>query len=416
MSGTMWRTRAPAHPCTPEEPMISRQPANWSLWALCLFGATHCGGGSPDNAGGTAAGAGGGSATGGVSATGGTKATGGSATGGSGGGAPVTANEGCSWVDIAHGHKSFYLGASPHKNRIYLPDSDQKKLFVSSDNGDTWTQLAATPTDGKAFDAIVEKMVWDPADTTDNTFWVGGMYGSAGIYHTTDGGKTFRSNCFEHIDSFSIDLADPEHKSIVASAHGGTPYYSLDGGVTCSPLLPKLQAADAGIQNGWVPYVIDGSIFLISSGGFGGTEGIWRTTDKGATWTLATNKSVAQDLAVGPDGTYVYDQFWNRGLLISTDQGVSWKSTIGYGTLESGFGITGTFIGDGRFVNIKATSKTGMEQLLISSDYTHFKNFLAPFPASAPGDGSIIGVVYSVPGNKIYTYSNQSGHISRCDL
>jgi photosystem II stability/assembly factor-like uncharacterized protein len=280
-----------------------------------------------------------------------------------------------------------------------------------------WTALAKTTTDGKAVDALMLKIIFDPADPTDNTFWAAGIYGKSGVYYTKDGGKTVSSTCFAHIETASVDLTDPARQTILAADHGGAFFMSTDGGKTCTPILSKLQAADAAVSRVQVPYIVDTKTFLVSTGGFGGTDGIFRSTDGGNTWMKVNAQAPSQNLLVGPDGSFFYSLFWNRGLLKSADKGVTWTSTIGYGTLESGLeSTTSTFIGDGRMVHVKMLTMSGPQQLLSSKDFKAFTNFLAPFPTDHMdwADQSV-GVVYSPPANKLYTFTRY-GKISRCDL
>jgi hypothetical protein len=350
---------------------------------------------------------------------GGSKPVGGSGgTSGVGGaGGSATVNGSCTWVAVEAGHMAFYMAAAPHVDSVYMFDKDQKQLYVTTNDGAMWTALAKTTTDGKAIDALMLKIIFDPADPTDNTFWAGGIYGASGVYYTKDGGKTASSTCFTHTQTVSVDLTDPARKTLLATDHGGALFMSIDGGKTCTPILDKVKAADAGVSRAQVPYIVDTKTFLVSTGGFGGTEGIFRSTDGGNAWTKVATQAPSQNLLVGPDGSFFYSLFWNRGLMKSSDKGLTWASTIGYGTLESGLeSTTSAFIGDGRMVHIKMLTKMGNQQLLVSSDFKAFANFLAPFPTDHMdwADQSV-GVVYSPPANKLYTYTRY-GKISRCDL
>jgi hypothetical protein len=351
--------------------------------------------------------------------SGGSKPVGGSGgmtgTGGAGGSASV--NGSCAWAPVDAGHLAFYMAAAPHANAVYMFDKDQKQLYVTTNDGAMWTALAKTTSDGKAVDALMLKIIFDPADMTDNTFWAGGIYGASGVYYTKDGGRTFSSTCFAHTQTESVDLTDPARKTILATDHGGAFFMSTDGGKTCMPILDKVKAADAAVSRANVPYIVDTKTFLVSTGGYGGTDGIFRSADGGNTWTKVNASAPSQNLVVGPDGAFFYSLFWNRGLLKSTDKGLTWTQTIGYGTLESGLeSTTSTFIGDGRMVHIKMLTKMGPQQLLVSSDFKAFNNFEAPFPTDhMDWPDQSVGVVYSPPANKLYTYTRY-GKISRCDL
>lgn len=383
---------------------------------------TPSAGGGPvatSGAGGANSTTGGAGSQGSTAGAGGSKPIGGSGgtngTGGAGGAASV--NGSCAWLPVEAGHLAFYMAAAPHVDRVYMFDKDQKQLYVSSNDGGMWTALAKSTVDGKAFDALLLKIIFDPADATDNTFWAGGIYGASGVYYTKDGGKTVTSTCFTHTQTTSVDLTDPERKTILATDHGGAFFMSVDGGKTCTPMLGKLQAADSAVSRVNVPYIVDTKTFIVGTGGYGGTDGIFRSTDGGNTWAKVGAQAPSQNLVVGPDGSFFYSLVWNRGLLRSSDKGLTWASTIGYGTLESGMeSVTSTFIGDGRLAHVKMLTKSGNQQLVISSDFKTFTNFLAPFPTDhMDWPDQSVGVVYSPPANKLYTYTRY-GKISRCDL
>ena len=225
-------------------------------------------------------------------------------------------------------------------------------------------------------------MVFDPADATDNTFWVTGIYGAVGVYYTNDGGKTFSSTCFQHMETSSVDLTDPARKTILGSTHGADLILSTDGGKTCASILGALKTADPAIKSANSPLIVDSQTFLVAVGGYGGTDGVFRSTDAGKTWTKVATQAPCQPIIVGPDGTYVYALYWNRGIIYSHDQGMTWAQGIGYGKLDYGLGEgrSGTFLDDGRLVFIRALTKSGDQQLLVSSDYKTFTNYLDRFP------------------------------------
>jgi hypothetical protein len=387
--------------------------------ALLLIGTAHCGGDSPedevsagDQATGGSAGAGGGAA----GAKAGGSGVAGAKAGGSGAAGGAIAGTGVGpWtpVDGNGSRKAFYMFASPNIDRVLYWDSGGKKLFATTDKGGTWTALAGVSS-AEPVDAMMQTAIWDPADSTDNTFWIGGMYGSVGVYHTTDGGATFGTTCFRHTESFSVDVADPAHKTLLAADHGGALALSVDGGLTCTDALPNLKKADAGITSAFVPYVVDASTFLVSSRG---SEGIFRTADGGATWKKLSTQAASNQLLVGPDGTFVYGLIWDRGVLYSKDRGATWVQGIGWGTLDGAPGSQeGAFLADSSLVWIKKRTTANTQQLMVSSDYKKFTDFREPFPVVQMGVGDqCLGVIYSKASNSLYTWT-RNGKISRSDL
>jgi hypothetical protein len=326
------------------------------------------------------------------------------------------------WVPVDNNgaYKAFCMAAAPHVNRVYF-EMDKQALYVTTNNGTSWTPLSHNTTNGKAFDASILQVTFDPADTADNTFWAGGTYGSAGLYYTKDGGQTWLALCFNHTQNFAIDFTDPERKTILASSHTGDFFRSTDGGVTCTSILDKFGTADTGITSGGNPFIIDTKTFVARCGngaGWAGTDGILRSTDGGDTWTRVLSLTISQQILVNPiDGSWIGCLPWSRGLIRSTDKGLHWLGKIGYGTLESGAeSICGTFLPDGRYVHIKMMTTSGNQQLMISTNYVTFTNFLDPFPATGMNlADQCLGVVYSKPGNMLYTYTRY-GKISRSDV
>src|SRR5262249_40553322 len=149
--------------------------------------------------------------------------------------------------------------------------------------------------------------------------------------------------------------------------------------------------------------------WLVGTGGKTGTVGVWRTTDAGNTWVnTATDPNwvPGQPLLVSNDGTYVYGLLHNRGLITSTDKGLHWTQTIGYGKIQTvnEEGACGTFLDDGRLVWIAALNyKANTEQLMVSSDYKTFTDFLPPFPVTnMSSPDQMVGVIYSKPGHSLY--------------
>jgi hypothetical protein len=359
--------------------------------------------GNPAGAGGTRGGAGG--STAGAKGTGGAAGTAGTTATASGTGPWVPVDQG--------GRKAFYMFASPNIDRVLYWDSGQKKLFASTDKGTTWTALAAVSS-GAAVDAMMQTAIWDPADPTDQTFWIGGMYGSAGVYHTTDGGATFSPACFAHTESFAVDISDPARKTLLASDHGGGLALSTDGGVTCDDALPNVKAADATIKNANVPYIVDSKTFLVSSWG---PDAVLRTTDGAATWTKVSTQAASNQMLVAPDGTLLYGLIWDRGVLFSKNHGATWAQGIGYGTLDGRPGSQdGAFLADGRLAWIAKRTTDNTQQLLVSSDYKKFTPLREPFPVVQMGVGDqCLGVIYSKASNALYTWT-RNGKISRADL
>ena len=231
-------------------------------------------------------------------------------------------------------------------------------LWSSSDGGASWKQL--WPAAGK--DQITNRgssIVFDPQHP--DTFWESGIYNGPGVYRTTDDGATFTAlGDAHHIDSVSVDLGDPQRRTLLAGGHEQTQtlYRSADGGQTWTNVGKNLPAGTNFCTNA---LVIDQNVHLVGCSGYaGGTEGVFRTTDGGKTWALATTAPAAALPLWASDGTIYWSLIYDRGLIKSTDQGRTWTQTIQGNTLKTNHPIE---LPDGRVV------APGGKTLMISSDH-----------------------------------------------
>lgn len=172
-----------------------------------------------------------------------------------------------------------------------------------------------------------------------------------GVYKSVDGGRTWKNVGLRNSRQISRIVIDPENANIVyvgvlGHAYGPSPergvYKSTDGGATWQHVLdkgPNVGIADMAIASAkpnllfaatWNAHRPTWSTYAPLEGP---GSGIYRSTDRGATWTqLAGNGLPAGDwgrvgVAVSPDGTRVYaviDAAKQSGLYRSDDGGNTW--------------------------------------------------------------------------------------------
>jgi hypothetical protein len=346
-----------------------------TLLVACSTTAQTGDAGSPNGTAGTpSAGAGGsaGSAAGTTGTGGATPSPGGGGSGtvampphyGDGGVQPVAATPPAAWVDVTAnlagmpsecGNTS-YLGAHPSYD-LLLTTVAQHGLWASTDGGTSWKQLWATA----GVQQITNRgssIVFDPAHV--DSWWESGIYNGPGVYRTTDNGMTFTAlGNAHHIDSVSVDLSDPQRRTLLAGGHEqkNTVYRSTDGGATWTNVGVSLPAGTNFCTN---VLVIDNNTHLVGCSGYaGGTDGVFRTTDGGKTWAPATTASAASAPLWASDGTIYWTLIYDHGLIKSTDQGRTWTQTIQAGMLHTGRPIE---LPDGRIV------AAGTKTLMVSSD------------------------------------------------
>jgi len=252
-----------------------------------------------------------------------------------------------------------------------------KGLFATTDGGATWGPLGTGP----GSDAIINRpssIVYDPVHL--DTFWESGIYSGGGVFRTDDNGVTFSQlGDISHDDLLAVDLTDPARHTLLAGGHEQkqTVHRSSDGGATWTNVGANLPA---GSHFSSYPLVINEQIHLVGACGWGAGEcGIWRTTNGGQSWTKVSDLPGTYAPRRTASGTIYWPIYGDGGMLVSTDDGVSWSVAV-MGTIK---GIEPVLLPDGRMVSI------GGDHLVISRDGTSWSQIGRPLPY-APA-----GVVYS---------------------
>ena len=190
-------------------------------------------------------------------------------------------------------------------------------VYRSLDGGKNWTNVGLKKSEH------ISKIIVHPKNS--NTAWVaaqGPLWskgGERGLYKTIDGGKTWKlvlhSGPWTGVTDLVIDPRDPkvlfaatwQHHRTVAAYMGGGPetgiYRSKDGGETWAQLtegLPQKAMGKIGLAISPInPDVLYASIELHRRKG-----GVWRSADRGATWTKGAK--------VAPRGTgpHYYEELY----------------------------------------------------------------------------------------------------------
>ena len=180
-------------------------------------------------------------------------------------------------------------------------------------------------------------------------------YAGVGIYRTANGGQTWRlyasskrTGIPTRIGVIAIDSHDPSHIRIGGVGYGrvgpqdgglGGMYTSRDGGRTWT------RETFISTQNYWCHSIVfhpsqQGTIFAAFTAQ-GARNGIWRTTDAGATWTQLTsglpapqefNRASLVIAPSSPDVIYVQAADNGEGVLgvfRSADRGDTWRKISG---------------------------------------------------------------------------------------
>jgi photosystem II stability/assembly factor-like uncharacterized protein len=271
--------------------------------------------------------------------------------------------------------------------------SDRGGLWATTDGGATWVQMG-TGADSEIIDNNPYAITFDPSNP--DIFWESGQYGQYGVYKTTDGGATFH-----HLEvaapgsQTAVDFKDPARKTIVVGTVEASQivWKSTDGGDSWDNIGANLPD---GTNFSTDPVIVDPSTYLVVCSGWGkGTNGTYRTTDGGLSWTLVSTMAGNYPALVAEDGTMYWSLAWNGGLIRSTDQGVTWTKVVGQNgviTSDAPFELY-----DHRIVAVSPN-----ESLLISADRgATWRPFLDPIPIQPKAEGRY-AVVYDEPRNSVF--------------
>jgi photosystem II stability/assembly factor-like uncharacterized protein len=285
-----------------------------------------------------------------------------------------------------------YVLAKPDEDLLFAGVS-LNGLFTSKDGGKSWKPLGT----GAGSDKINNRpsaLIFDP-DHPD-VFWESGIYSGPGVFVTKDAGATFkRLGDFSSVDELSVDLADPDRKTMLAGGHENsqTLYRSTDGGATWTNVGKNMPAGTCTH-----PAIVDSQIHLVGCSGYaGGVAGILRTTDGGKTWSQATALGGGGRAHLqAADGTFYWLNALNGGLAMSTDQGETWKEVT-----PSGLVTAPVELPDGRLA-------AAADRIVISSDHgATWQPASPPFP---PFQYAVPGLAYSTHQKAFFIWHEACGN------
>jgi hypothetical protein len=233
----------------------------------------------------------------------------------------------------------------------------QKGLWASTDGAASWHAIG-TGAGSATITNRTSDIVYDPANK--DAFWESGIYNAGGVYYTKDDGTTLAAlGDVTHNDSVSIDFTDPMRQTLLAGTHEqkNKLYLSTNGGSTWTDIG---MSVPAGTNFCTHTLVLDSKTFLIGCSGWGGgTDGVFRSTDTGATWTQASPLSAANHPLWASDGSIYWPLVYDGGLAKSTDQGKTWTQIVGGNTLRT---VTPVELPDHRL------AAAGFQDVVVSSD------------------------------------------------
>ena len=230
-----------------------------------------------------------------------------------------SADGGATWQLVSRGPNRLrlqILGVDPHDpRRVYVMARDlhnERGLFRTEDGGKHWLKS------GAGLPATVFGVAFDPAAP-------GRIYAATptGLYRSSNRGAAWARIAFaagELVIQAAVAPGDP--RIVLASVEtedDSSTLRSTDGGATFVEVL------DSALQ----AYAFDpghpGRLY-----GIGGSFGVQRSDDLGATWTNLPDQSASfQALAVTPAGTLLASGLFVQGVARSVDGGLTWRPLPG---------------------------------------------------------------------------------------
>ncbi len=227
----------------------------------------------------------------------------------------VSSDQGHTWTDssLPNGGVSAMLS---HGGRIFV-GGYLSGLFWSDDDGESWTAAGPPLSNG-----TVEQIL--PVDATSMIAGLDPFFPSL-LYRSSDHGVTWTAiDAGPSLRCYDLALVDG---TVLAAGEDAGVWRSPDGGMTWLPGNAGLPASADTYR-----FAVDGSVVFVAAGTNVTRVAVYRSDDQGASWTeVSTNlpADVGQkasqlsfldgDLHLGVWGT-----FGTRGLFRSTDLGVTW--------------------------------------------------------------------------------------------
>ena len=195
--------------------------------------------------------------------------------------------------------------------------SDGYKLYKSTDAAASWAELAVPSLVPQLQTPFIWNLRVDPRDSSTLYLLAFGPAGSP-LLKSTDGGATWsqiNSGPFESLLAVSAD------SKIYALRFDRNLVASTDGGVTFTA---------PGFQSALTSFAVDpADSNTLYAGTYGPNQSIMKSTDGGRNWTTVdTSVPPASALVVNPaDSSVVYAATYVRGIFKTSDRGATWSPT-----------------------------------------------------------------------------------------
>jgi uncharacterized protein (TIGR03437 family) len=222
-------------------------------------------------------------------------------------------------------------------------------------NATTWTSIGSAPakTNGETFPLSAGRIAALAVDPRNNdVVYVGTAAG--GVWKTTNGGTTWApltdTQPSSAIGALAIDRSKPDtvyagtgEKTSYSSVYDGAGILkSTDAGATWTyipgPFVGPVGSRTGGARISSLAVHPTNSQIVLATAGFNATfNGIWRSSDAGATWTRVASQGGGNEVFFDSTGANAFASMEGVGVFRSTDAGATWTS-VSTGLPSSGIG------------------------------------------------------------------------------
>jgi photosystem II stability/assembly factor-like uncharacterized protein len=297
----------------------------------------------------------------------------------SGGGLFKSADGGADWSAVIPGPPCCVstLAIDPHNPITIYAVTLDRRVLKSTDGGANWSPAGLYG---------VTSLAIDPQNPT--TVYAGTALPGGGVFKTADGGESWNAMSSGLPDGGVMALAiDPQSAStIYASTRTSGVFQSSDGGASWSAVNSGLERGITSGSDYMSFLMIDpqnpdtiyaASHFVVDGGD--ADNGLFKTTDAGASWTGMNLFALVTALAIDPQNSGTVYAGTYAGVSKSTDGGKSWSAVKSRQQIDSyGSSVisalaidprdSNTVYAAGIYAGVSKTTDAGASWTVVNSD------------------------------------------------
>lgn len=206
---------------------------------------------------------------------------------------------------------------------VFAPDefsTHQGSVFRSDDDGATWQFAPGLPTGAITDLKVADQLLFAAAGSNGTT-------DGYGVWRSADGGQAWQPASHGLTDLSVTRLAvSPDFArdgTLFALSKRGV-FRSTDRGETWTSLADRYASLLQDLTVNFNTIALSPAFAQDSTVLIGHTSGLWRSTDRGETWTIGAGGPAANRLAFAPDGSLVLALNY-EGVQRSDDGGLTWR-------------------------------------------------------------------------------------------